>query len=198
MRRLLLSLHLSLLLPASLALAGTQPAAAPSAAPTTLPADSIYQVKSGWVDQFGKKVALSSLAGKPVAISMIYLSCHFSCPTTVAHMKELKRLLPDALKNEVQFVLISFDGKNDTPPVMKRYAQKHQLAYPEWRFLTSKDESDVRELAALIDFKYKKIGKGDFEHSFGIVALDASGRVLGSTIGATMEEKDLVPLFDKR
>lgn len=192
MRQLLLSLMLSLL-PASQALAGSEPAA-----PATLPADSIYQIKSGWLDQFGKQVPLSSLAGKPVAISMIYLSCHFSCPTTVAHMKELKRLLPDTLKNEVQFVLISFDGKNDTPPAMKRYAQKHQLAYPEWRFLTSKNESDVRELAALIDFKYKRIGKGDFEHSFGIVALDANGRVLGSTIGASMEEKDLVPLFEKR
>lgn len=182
------------LLQASISLAGTVPAPDPAALPT----DSIYQVKSHWVDQFGKEVSLSSLAGKPVAISMIYLSCHFSCPTTVAHMKELKRMLPDSLKNEVQFVLVSFDGKNDTPPAMKRYAQKHQLAYPEWRFLTSKNESDVRELAALIDFKYKKIRKGEFEHSFGIVALDAYGRVIGSTIGATMEEKDLVPLFEKR
>lgn len=183
----MLRIFFVLLLQASFCLAGTEP--------TALPADSIYQVKSRWVDQFGKKVELASLAGKPVAISMVYLSCTFSCPTTVAHMKELKRLLPESLKNEVRFVLISFDGKNDTPAAMKRYADKHQLAFPEWRFLSSKNEPDVRELAALIDFKYKKIGQRDFEHSFGIVALDAGGRVLGSTIGATMEEKDLIPLF---
>jgi protein SCO1/2 len=166
--------------------------------PGDLPGDSIYQVKSKWVDQFGKKVELSSLAGKPVAVSMIYLSCKFSCPMTVAHMKELEKILPDNLKNDVQFVLVSFDGKNDTPTVMKKYAEKHGLAFPKWRFLTSKNEQDVREFSSLIDFKYKKIANGDFEHSFGIVALDSHGRVLGSTVGAAMAEKDLIPLFEKK
>lgn len=163
-----------------------------------LPNDSIYQVKSKWVDQFGKKLELSSLAGNPVVISMVYLSCAFSCPTTVAHMKELEKMLPDSLKNDVQFVLVSFDGKHDTPAVMKRYAEKRSLAFPKWRFLTSKNDQDVRELSSLIDFKYKKIGSGDFEHSFGIVALDSMGRVLGSTIGAEMAEKDLIPLLEKK
>lgn len=185
----MLKIFFFLLLQTSLCWAGTDAA--------TLPADSIYQVKSSWVDQSGRKVELASLAGKPVVLSMIYLSCTFSCPTTVLHMKELQRLLPESLKHEVQFVLVSFDGEHDTPAVMKKYAAKHQLAFPEWRFITTRNEADVRELAALIDFKYKKIAKGDFEHSFGIVALDASGRVLGSTIGATMQEKDLVPLFKK-
>lgn len=160
--------------------------------------DSIYQVKSKWLDQFGKNVELSNLAGKPVVVSMVYLSCKFSCPTTVLHMKALENSLPDNLKNEMQFVLVSFDGKHDTPAVMSKYANKHALAFPKWRFLTSKNEQDVRELASLIDFKYKKIGNGDFEHSFGIVALDNRGRVLGSTVGAAMAEKDLIPLFDKK
>lgn len=185
----MLKIFFFLLLQASLCLAGTDA--------VTLPADSIYQVKSSWVDQFGKKVELASLAGKPVAISMVYLSCTFSCPTTVLHMKELQKQLPASLRHAVQFVLVSFDGEHDTPAAMKKYAAEHQLAYPEWRFITSKNEADVRELASLIDFKYKKTGDGDFEHSFGIVALDASGRVLGSTIGATMKEQDLVPLFKK-
>jgi protein SCO1/2 len=168
------------------------------AGPADLPNDSIYQVKSRWIDQFGKKVELSSLAGKPVVISMVYLSCTFSCPTTVAHMKALESMLPDHLKNDVQFVLVSFDGKHDTPAAMKKYAEKRSLAFPKWRFLTSKNDQDVRELSSLIDFKYKKIGNGDFEHSFGIVALDSMGRVLGSTVGAAMAEKDLIPLLEKK
>lgn len=165
--------------------------------PGNLPKDSIYQVKSRWTDQTGKNIELAALAGKPVAMSMIYLSCKFSCPMTVAHMKALERMLPDDLKNEVQFILVSFDGQHDTPAALKKYAQKHGLAAPKWRFLTSRNEQDVRELSSLIDFKYKKIGNGDFEHSFGIVALDDLGRVLGSTLGAVMEEKDLIPLFEK-
>lgn len=166
------------------------------AAPEDLPGDSIYQVQSQWLDQSGKTIALSALRGKPVAVSMIYLSCGFSCPTTVAHMKALEKMLPEPLRKDMQFVLVSFDAEHDTPAAMTRYAKKHGLAFPKWRFITSRRESDVRELASLIDFKYKKVGNGDFEHSFGIAALDASGRLIGSTIGATMEEKDLVPLYD--
>jgi protein SCO1/2 len=186
----MLKVLMVLLLQVSICFAGTGPG--------DLPKDSIYQVKSKWIDQFGKKVELSSLAGKPVVVSMIYLSCTFSCPMTVAHMKELEKMLPDHLKDEMQFVLVSFDGKNDTPAAMKKFAAKQSLTFPKWRFLTSKNDQDVRELASLIDFKYKKIGNGDFEHSFGLVALDAQGRVLGSTIGATMAEKDLIPLFGKK
>ncbi|HJV25162.1 MAG TPA: SCO family protein [Aromatoleum sp.] len=162
-----------------------------------LPNDSIYQVKSKWVDQSGKTVELSSLAGKPVAISMIYLSCKFSCPTTVSHMKALQRMLPEHLKNDIQFVLVSFDPTHDTPAAMKKFAGKHSLEFPQWRFITARNESDLRELSSLIEFKYRKIANGDFEHSFGIAALDAEGRMIGSTIGSSMEEKDLVPLFEK-
>lgn len=167
------------------------------AATDVLPGDSIYQVQSQWYDQQGRTIELAALRGKPVAVSMIYLSCSFSCPTTVAHMKALEKLLPEALQKEMQFVLVSFDGENDTPAAMEQFARKQGLAFPKWRFISSKNEADLREFAALIDFKYKKVGKGDFDHSFGIVALDANGRKIGSTIGAMMEEKDLVPLYEK-
>lgn len=185
-----LKVFILILLQASLCYAGT--------APGDLPNDSIYQVKSKWLNQFGDKVELASLAGKPVAISMVYLSCQFTCPTTIAHMQELEKMLPAQLKNEIQFVLVSFDGKKDTPAAMKKYAEKRGLAFPKWRFLTTKNDQDLRELSSLIDFKYKKMANGEFEHSFGIVALDSRGRVLGSTVGAAMAEKDLIPLFERK
>jgi len=164
---------------------------------TKLPENSIYQIKSKWVDQDGQTISMSDLSGKPVAISMIYLTCKFSCPVTVAHMKDLEKMLSPKIKSEVQFVLVSFDPERDTPENMKKFAEKNKLEAPRWRFLTSKKEQDLREFSTLIDFKYKKTEDGEFEHSFGIVALDSQGRILGSTIGAEMKEKELVPLFEK-
>ncbi len=163
-----------------------------------LPDDSIYQVKSKWIDQDGKPFQLSNLAGKPVAISMIYLTCRFSCPVTVAHMKDLEKMLNPKLKEDMQFVLVSFDSDRDTPEMMRKFAEKNKLSIPKWRFITSKNEQDIREISSLIDFKYKKTADGEFEHSFGIVALDSKGRILGSTIGTEMREKDLVVLFEKK
>lgn len=165
---------------------------------TEFPDDSIYQVRSKWIDQDGKAFQLSDLAGRPVAISMIYLTCRFSCPVTVAHMKDLEKMLNPKLKEEMQFVLVSFDADRDTPEMMRKFAEKNKLAIPKWRFITSKNEQDIREISSLIDFKYKKAADGEFEHSFGIVALDAKGRILGSTIGTEMREKDLVTLFEKK
>lgn len=168
-----------------------------TAATESLPDDSIYQVQSNWLDQFGKTQRLESLRGKPVAISMVYLTCQYTCPTTILRMKSLEKMLSDQGEKDIQFVLVSFDPKHDTPAIMKKYAAKHSLAYPKWRFLTSKSEPDMRELASLLDFKYKKIAGGDFEHSFGIIVLDKNGRIRGSTVGAAMEEKDLVPLLTR-
>lgn len=155
--------------------------------------DSIYQVSSKWVDQNGKPFLFSELVGRPVALSMIYMSCTYVCPATVAHMKDLDRLLGD--KAQVQFVLVSFDPDRDTPEVMKKYADKQKLEYPKWRFVTSKKEADIREISALIDFRYKKLEDGEFDHSFGIVALDAQGRIKGTSIGTKMKPAELVEFY---
>lgn len=61
---------------------------------------------------------------------MIYLSCTFSCPTTVAHMKALEKMLPEPIKKDIQFVLVSFDAEHDTPAAMAKHARKHGLAFP--------------------------------------------------------------------
>lgn len=164
-------------------------------AKSSLPDDSIYQVKSKWIDQEGKDFSLKELQGKPVAISMIYMTCDFVCPATVAHMKELENLM--GKNSDLQFVLVSFDPEKDTPENMRKYAKKNKLKSPKWRFITSKNESDIRELSSLIDFKYKKLEDGEFDHSFGIVALDHEGRILGSSIGTKMKPADLVGFFKK-
>lgn len=161
-----------------------------------LPPDSIYQVQSHWIDQDGKGLVLADLKGRPVALSMVYLSCTYTCPTTVTHLQSLEKLLSEKAKKEIQFILVSFDPKRDTPELMKTFAKKHALSQ-NFRMITSKSESSLRELSNLIDFKYKKTADGEFEHSFGIVALDRSGRKVGSTVGTAMKVADLVPLIEK-
>jgi len=163
----------------------------------TLPENSIYQVQSEWINQNEKPVKLIDFKNKIVIASMIYMSCHSSCPLTVAKMKEIEKLLSPEVKSKVQFVLFTFDIKRDTPALMKKYATKHHLDLNQWNFLTNKDESNVRELSTLIDFKYKSLPNGEFEHSFAIVGLDAEGRILGRTEGAQMDSKVFSELINK-
>ncbi len=167
-----------------------------NASPPPLVADSIYQSNTKWTDQTGKELTLKEFRGKAIAISMVYMSCKHTCPMTVARMKEIEKELGSDKKN-VRFVLVSFDPKRDTPDVMRKFAEKHELPFPDWMFITSQQESHLRELSSLIDFKYRKVAEDEFEHSYGVVALDPQGRVIGRIEGSEMKPKELAKKMRK-
>lgn len=81
---------------------------------------------------------------------------------------------------------------------MTEYAKKNHLDPKTWTFLTTKNESNVRELSALIDFKYKALPDGEFEHAYAIIALDKEGRIAGRIDGAEMNPKTLAELLNKK
>lgn len=161
-----------------------------------LPEESIYQVQTSWINQDNKTKGLDQFKGSSVVISMVYLGCHFSCPLTVTYMKDLESSLSEEQKKTTQFVLVSFDPKNDTPKVMQKYIKKQKLKSPPWNFLTTKSESDVRELAALLDFKFKKMDNGEFDHSFAIIVLDKNGVIKGRREGTNLKPKELLQFID--
>lgn len=165
---------------------------------TPLPDDSIYQISSEWTDQNQKKLKLSDLAGKNVVVSMIYMKCQYSCPLTIARMKEVEKALTPVTLAKTRFVLISFDTKNDTPEVMLNYAKKNHLDLAQWTFLAGSNEQNVREFSTLIDFKYKKLESGEFEHSYAIVALDSEGRIVERTEGAEMNPKAIATRLNQQ
>jgi protein SCO1/2 len=158
---------------------------------------SIYNVNSSWTSQDNKTVKLTDFKGKIIVTSMIYMGCKSSCPLTVAKMKEVEKLISADVKSKVHFVLFSFDLKNDTPEAFQKYAKKNHLSLDQWTFLTNKDESNVREISTLIDFKYKSLPSGEFEHSFALVALDKEGRIIGRTEGSEMNPKTFSDLINK-
>jgi protein SCO1/2 len=62
----------------------------------------------------------------------------------------------------------------------------------QWKLFTAKDDKAPREIANLLDIKYKKMENGmDYDHSFVIAVLSADGVVKGRQVGADKEPKDL-------
>jgi protein SCO1/2 len=175
----------------------TSPPDSPKSAPP-LPPDSIYQVHSEWLDQNGKKLQLTDLRGMNIVVSMVYLKCQYSCPMTIARMKEVEKALTPEAKAKTRFLLVTFDIKKDTPEILLKYAKKSHLDLSSWTLLTTKTESDVREFSTLIDFKYKSLASGEFEHSYAIIGLDSDGRILGRTEGAEMDPKIIADLINKK
>ena len=66
----------------------------------------------------GKPYTLASFAGKAVLVFFGYTQCPDVCPTTLAELSEVMKLLGDKA-DRLQVVMITVDPERDTPDVLK-------------------------------------------------------------------------------
>lgn len=71
---------------------------------------------------------------------------------------------------------VSFDPENDTPDVLKAYAEYEQLDIPGWHFVTA-EPAKIRELAMLLGVQYSKKSNGHYAHSNLVTVLDGNGKI---------------------
>lgn len=142
---------------------------------------SLYQTDARFTDDAGRPVALGSLRGRPVVLTMFYSSCGYACPMLVSDMARIRELVPTGLRDEVAFVLVSFDVVRDTPPVLRAYRENRHLD-AQWLLLHGAD-ADVRELAALLGVKYKQEADGNFAHSNLLTVLNREGEIVHQRTG---------------
>lgn len=151
---------------------------------------SIYQLESRWTRSDGKQVGLADLRGKVRVLTIFYASCDYACPILVGRMKSLQAALPEARRDQVGLVLVSMDPANDTPERLAEYAERMELE-GDWTLLQGQD-GDVRELGALLGFRYRRQPEGGFSHSNMITVLDREGRVHHQVIGLDTDLSEAV------
>lgn len=155
------------------------PVAAPTDTLTDAPlsAQSVYQLGSVWTDQHGAQMPIEALRGKPQLVAMVFTRCGYACPRIVHDMKGILNALPETQRGEVGATLISIDPERDMPEELKHFAGMHDLPSPQWTLLRSND-SDVREMAAVLGVRYKQEADGQFAHSNIITLLNAQGEIV--------------------
>ena len=160
--------------------------------------ESLFNITDSWVSSDEKTFKLSALGGKPTVIAMVYTSCQYVCPLTVANMKRIEKSIPATQLDKVNFAVFSFDPDRDTPAKLKEFAKTHGVDTANWTLAQGKENS-VRKLAVSLGVKYKKTKSGDFEHDATISVLDSSGVIKYQTDamnknvdGAITALKDLV------
>lgn len=141
------------------------------------PEKSIYHLKQEWRDAGRKKVALDSLQGKIQVVTFIYTHCKATCPLIVQAFKKIEKQLSQEQQKQISFTLFSMDPERDTPKVLKSFTRAHQIKKTHWRLLTS-NQDQVRELAAALDFTFKKSEGGMFLHQNTLFLLDERGVVI--------------------
>ena len=120
------------------------------------------------------------MKGRPWLADIIFTRCPTVCPRMTQTLGKLRAELPPALR----YVSLTTDPGNDTPAVMKAFAEAHGSNDSGWHFLTG-PKADLMRLA-IDDLKLisvpKEKGKRDnpndlFVHSSLYILVDAKGRV---------------------
>ena len=128
-------------------------------------------------DQNGQTRTLKDFAGKVVVVFFGYTQCPDVCPTTMAELAQVKKLLgPDG--DKLQAVFITVDPERDTPELLKAYMGNFDPSFVALR----PSMAQLPEVAK--DFKvfYKKAegktpGSYSMDHSAGSYIFDAKGRI---------------------
>lgn len=153
--------------------------------------ESIFNLNSDWENQNGDTVKLSLIGGKPTILAMIYTHCEYSCPLITADMKELHSLIPDKRKEQVNFLIVSIDPIHDRPDTLSRFMKKEKMDEKYWTMLTG-TETKIRELAAVLGFKYKKSSLMDYTHSNLITVLNPKGEIVQQINGFDSDKKKII------
>lgn len=88
-----------------------------------------------------------SFRGKVVVVDFIFTSCTTICPALSSVMASVQRGLGEQMGRDVLLLSISVDPANDTPPVMRAYAQRIG-AGKDWLWLTGNTGDIARVLRA--------------------------------------------------
>ena len=86
---------------------------------------------------------------------------------------------------------MSVDPERDRPEVLQALARAHGVDESRWRFLRTPDDS-VREIAAVLGVKYRRLPNGGFNHSSIITVLDPSGVIQTRVEGLGQSHADLL------
>jgi len=162
----------------------------PCASNSNLPDRSIYQLDSLWTTDSGTQTNLAALRGRIQVVTMFFANCQVACPLLVHDMKRIEAILPPELREQIGFVLVSFDPDRDTPEALRAYRQRQGLA-ENWTLLRGKPE-DIQELAVVLGLKYKKDLQGQFAHSNVITVLNPEGEIIHQQSGLPQAIEPLV------
>ncbi len=139
-----------------------------------------------FINQDGQSVKLSDYQGKPLLISLVFTSCHLTCPVTTKQLKLAVTAALDALGDDsFNVVTIGFDTQRDTPENMHVFARQQNINLENWNFLSG-TESALNTLTRELGFSYFPSPRG-FDHITQISIVDQQGSIYQQVYGEIFE-----------
>jgi len=212
MTRRILVAGLAALVAAAVAFAAMRARREPSdvaksaAAPTAMPAASSASADSSTesaramslydlelehlTDDAGKPVRLDVDRGHPVVVSMFYASCPSACPALMLETKAIDSELPADVRENVRYLLVSFDPARDDVAALAAVRSRHALD-GRWTIART-DEREVRQLATVLGLRYRFRDDGEIDHSTNLTLVRPDGGIDVQVDGLSKDKSELV------
>lgn len=148
------------------------------------------------VDQDNHSFQITKLAGTVTLYNFIFTHCSNVCPIQTKQLSEIQKSLSADTRKHVQFVSVSLDPLNDTPAVIKAFAQKHGVDFKGWSFVTGKPQ-DIQKLSDKLGLydKRKEAEQKDIKrpdgHMTHLWLVNSDGQLMQRYIGNNIDGKRL-------
>lgn len=103
-------------------------------------------------NQDGRRFAFYDdlVRGKVVVLNMMYTNCGATCPTSIANLRGVQRMLGDRLGRDVFMYSLTLQPELDQPRHLREYIERYRLG-PNWDFFTG-DPQDMYALRYALGF----------------------------------------------
>jgi len=134
-----------------------------------------------FTNQQGKTITNSDYSGKVYLVEFFFTTCPTICPRMSRNLVDIQ----DSFNGLDNFGIASFtiNPENDTPEILKAYAEKYKVTNPNWHFLTG-DYDAIYDLANTGFNLYAaevEGAAGGFEHSGNFALIDKNGFIRSRT-----------------
>jgi protein SCO1/2 len=130
-------------------------------------------------DQADRPFHLAATRGKVLLVSFVFTTCTGSCPATTQRLSLVSRELDKrglTRQGNVHLLSISLDAARDTPEVLRKYMQLHEIEPAHWTFVTGAPEALARVHAGW-GMWARPTANGQLDHPSRVFLVDARGRL---------------------
>ncbi|MAV39690.1 MAG: hypothetical protein CML12_03825 [Puniceicoccaceae bacterium] len=154
--------------------------------------ESDYIVSFAGINQSAQFFQFKDFLGKVLVVNFIFTRCKAAemCPAATLRMARMQDLARERGLENLHFLSISFDPENDSPGILRQYAESYDIEPDTFTFMTSKEQwvEDLMRYFGIITIEED----GTINHTMATLLINAQGRVHYRKEGSTWAVSDFL------